>query len=173
MNIKDMKQLRDRMTNGDKAKGGFAVDAEAIRALAELLNETGLTEIELEQGSQRVRVSRQAALSLASFPSAGSPAPVMSEPVTSARPASEQAPRRASGTTITSPMVGTVYMSPEPGKPAFVKIGDQVKEGDTLLIVEAMKTMNPISAPRAGTIAEICIADTEPVEFGQALIVLS
>jgi acetyl-CoA carboxylase biotin carboxyl carrier protein len=74
---------------------------------------------------------------------------------------------------VVSPMVGTVYVSPEPGKPAFVKVGDKVKEGDTLLIVEAMKTMNPILAPRGGTVSEICIHDAQPVEFGQALLVLN
>ena len=74
---------------------------------------------------------------------------------------------------ITAPMVGTVYVSPEPGKPPFVKVGDQVKEGDTLLIVEAMKTMNPITAPRSGKIHEICVSDADPVEFGQTLLIIA
>ncbi|HEX3672700.1 MAG TPA: acetyl-CoA carboxylase biotin carboxyl carrier protein subunit, partial [Rhizomicrobium sp.] len=90
--------------------------------------------------------------------------------------AGEGAPAKREGPhpgAVTSPMVGTVYVAPEPGKPPFVKVGDTVKEGDTLLIVEAMKTMNPILAPRAGKITEICIRDAQPVEFGQSLMILS
>ncbi|HEY1614818.1 MAG TPA: acetyl-CoA carboxylase biotin carboxyl carrier protein [Rhizomicrobium sp.] len=171
MNSKDDKTLQEDNADDDRGTGRIAVDSDAIRELAALLNETGLTEIELKHGEQRLRVARHAAPP--ALYSSGPPVPVMSEPVGGARPAADQAPKRATGTTITSPMVGTVYVAPEPGKPPFVKVGDQVKEGDTLLIVEAMKTMNPISAPRAGTVAEICIGDTEPVEFGQTLIVLS
>ncbi len=171
--MKDVK-LQDRVGNGAKAKAGMAVDSDAIRELAALIDETGLSEIEIEQNGQRLRVTRQAAMVAAAAASfASAPGPVMSEPVASGTPSGAPAPRRETGTTITSPMVGTVYVAPEPGKPAFVKVGDQVKEGDTLLIVEAMKTMNPIAAPRAGTISEVCVSDSQPVEFGQALIVLS
>jgi acetyl-CoA carboxylase biotin carboxyl carrier protein len=164
MNIKDVKQVGVRFGGAPK-KAHQAIDATAIRDLAQLLTETGLTEIEVEQGGQRVRVARQ-------------PAQVVSHavaaPASSAPSAEPAAPKREghSAGTVTSPMVGTVYASPEPGKPAFVKVGDTVKEGDTLLIVEAMKTMNPILAPRAGTISEICVHDAQPVEFGQALLVL-
>jgi acetyl-CoA carboxylase biotin carboxyl carrier protein len=133
-----------------------------------LITETGLTEIEIEAGGQRVRVARQV------FQAAGSSSylPVLSEPV---RSEASPPPKReaVSGTPVTSPMVGTVYVASEPGKPPFVKVGDSVKEGDTLLIVEAMKTMNPIVAPKAGTVRDICITDTQPVEFGQTLLILS
>jgi acetyl-CoA carboxylase biotin carboxyl carrier protein len=169
MNMKDVKQLGARIANGSKTKSQLAVDTGAIRELAELLAETGLTEIEIEQGGQRLRVSRHAAPGV-SYVESRAPAPVAAPVATDA-----PAPKRdghAAGT-ITSPMVGTVYLSPEPGKPVFVNVGDTVKEGDTLLIVEAMKTMNPILAPRGGTIREICIQDSQPVEFGQALIVIS
>jgi acetyl-CoA carboxylase biotin carboxyl carrier protein len=144
------------------------IDAKAIRELALLLTETGLTEIEIEQGGQRVRVARGGM-------------PVMTHAVAApgaatALPAAETAAAKKDGHlagAVTSPMVGTVYLSPEPGKPPFVKVGDKVKEGDTLLIVEAMKTMNPILAPRGGTINEISIQDGQPVEFGQVLLILN
>src|ERR1051326_6565282 len=169
MSIKDVKQLGARLTNGAKTKPG--IDAASIRELAELLTETGLTEIEVEQGGMRLRVVRQVAPLMSH-----SPAPV-TPPVSAAapRPADPAAPKRegpAPGS-VPSPMAGTVYLSPQPGAAPFVKVGDTVKEGDTLLIVEAMKTMNPILAPRAGTITEICIADAEPVEFGQTLLILA
>ncbi len=135
------------------------IDADAIRELAGLLTETSLTEIEIERNGVRLRVARHAAHVHA--------APVAAAPAEA--PKREGAPNGA----IPSPMVGTVYVAPEPGAEPFVKVGDIVKEGDTLLIVEAMKTMNPILAPRGGTVAEICVHDSEPVEFGQALIVLN
>lgn len=166
----DVKQIGARIGGAPK-KGPAAFDAGAIRELAELLTETGLTEIEIEQAGQRLRVVRQPA-------PVHSVAPVVaSAPAAASSPGSAEAgPAKRDGQapgTVTSPMVGTVYVAPEPGKPAFVKVGDKVKEGDTLLIVEAMKTMNPILAPRAGTVSEICIRDAEPVEFGQALIVVT
>lgn len=170
MSIKDeVKQAF--MGNGAKAKAG--IDAGAIRELAELLTETGLTEIEFEQGGMRLRVSRQAAPVMAHAPAAAAP-------VTVAAPAGSgaaQAPiARREGPhpgAVPSPMVGTVYTSPQPGAAPFVKVGDTVKQGDTLLIVEAMKTMNPIAAPRAGSITEICVQDAQPVEFGQTLLIIS
>jgi acetyl-CoA carboxylase biotin carboxyl carrier protein len=142
------------------------IDAEAIRELAHLLTETGLTEIEIEQAGQRVRVARMGA------PTAmhAVTAPVAATAIPAADTGKKDGP--AAGA-VTSPMVGTVYVSPEPGKPPFVKVGDKVKEGDTLLIVEAMKTMNPILAPRGGTITEICIHDAQPIEFGQSLVILN
>jgi acetyl-CoA carboxylase biotin carboxyl carrier protein len=148
------------------SKNQGPIDAAAIRELAHLLTETGLTEIEIEQAGQRVRVARMGApmaMHAVAAPAAAA-----------ALPAADTAKKdgHAAGT-VTSPMVGTVYISPEPGKPPFVKVGDRVKEGDTLLIVEAMKTMNPILAPRGGTISEICIQDSQPVEFGQSLVILN
>ena len=165
MSIKDVKQIGVRI--GPK-KNHNPIDAAAIRELAQLLTETGLTEIEIEQAGQRVRVSRQISHGLPSMVAA----PGMTASAPAAEPAAPAAKRDAAGT-VASPMVGTVYVAPEPGKPPFVKVGDKVKEGDTLLIVEAMKTMNPILAPRGGTIQEICIQDAQPVEFGQPLLVLT
>lgn len=141
------------------------IDAEAIRALSDLLSETGLTEIEVEHNGARIRVARAGAVAaLATAPvvavpsqAAAAPAPVSSGPQPGA---------------VTSPMVGTVYAASEPGKPPFVKVGQQVKEGETLFIVEAMKTMNPIPAPRSGTVKEICVENGTPVEFGQTLLIL-
>jgi acetyl-CoA carboxylase biotin carboxyl carrier protein len=171
MSIKDeVKQLGALLTNGTKPKPG--IDAAAIRELAELLTETGLTEIEVEQGGMRLRVARQASPVGSHVPVAAAPSSQVAAPA----PVAEAPGPKPEGLhlgAVTSPMVGTVYMSPQPGAAPFVKVGDQVKEGDTLLIVEAMKTMNPIVAPRAGSIAEICIHDTQPVEFGQTLLILS
>ena len=152
------------------AKPAGSFDASAIRELAELLTETSLTEIEVEQAGLRIRVCRQATTVYAPAPAA---APSHAAPAPHAGEA--PAPKREGhpAGTVTSPMVGTVYVAPTPGATAFVKVGDTVKEGDTLLIVEAMKTMNPILAPKGGTVKEICVADAEPVEFGQALIVLA
>ena len=169
MSLKDdVKQLGALLTNGTKPK---AIDASAIRELADLLTETGLSEIEIEQDGMRLRVARQAsAVAYAPLPQA-QPAALSSAPVSTEGPA----PKREGPNpgAVTSPMVGTVYVSPQPGAAAFVKVGDTVKEGDTLLIVEAMKTMNPISATRAGTVSEICVSDAQPVEFGQTLLILS
>ncbi len=166
MSIKDVKQIGMRIANGSK-KAQALIDATAIRALADLLTETGLTEIEIEQGGQRLRVARQPAALVSHTMAPSAPTPSIAT-----EPAGARRDNHGPGT-VTSPMVGTVYVAPEPGKPPFVKVGDKVNEGDTLLIVEAMKTMNPIVAPRAGTVSEMCIHDAQPVEFGQALLVLS
>ena len=143
------------------------IDAEAIRALSDLLAETGLTEIEIEQNGARIRVARAGVMAAiaATAPVVSAPAPAASTPA--AAPSS--GPQAGA---VSSPMVGTVYTAPEPGKPPFVKVGQQVKEGDTLFIVEAMKTMNPIPAPRSGTIKEISVENGSPVEFGQTLLIL-
>ncbi|MBN9590583.1 MAG: acetyl-CoA carboxylase, biotin carboxyl carrier protein [Alphaproteobacteria bacterium 64-11] len=146
-------------------KGKPSVDADAIRALSELLNETGLTEIEIEREGARIRVSRAA---VAAASAAVTPVPVAAAPVVATPAAAGPQPG-----TVPSPMVGTVYLAPEPGKPAFIAVGKAVKEGDTLFIVEAMKTMNAITAPRGGTVKEICVTDASPVEFGQALCVIA
>jgi acetyl-CoA carboxylase biotin carboxyl carrier protein len=147
------------------AKSG--IDADAVRELSALLKETGLTEIEIEHNGARIRVSRAAAA-----PAAGAAAlPVAALPAAPAATTAAAAPGPAAGA-ITSPMVGTVFVASEPGKPPFVTVGQEVKEGDTLFIVEAMKTMNAIPAPRAGTVKEICVENGQPVEFGQTLLVL-
>ena len=141
------------------------IDAKAIRTLSDLLTETGLTEIEIEHNGARIRVARAGAIAaIASQPVMAAPAPVVAAPaIVSSGPHPGA---------VTSPMVGTVYASSEPGRPPFVKVGQQVKEGETLFIVEAMKTMNPIPAPRSGTVKEICVENGSPVEFGQTLLIL-
>jgi len=166
MNMKDMKSIGQRLTSGPKGKSGDGlVDSAAIRELAELLKETGLTEIEIEHNGARLRVSRQSAVAAAP---AIAPAPAPAAPTAeTAKPK----PTNAGG--VTSPMVGTVYVAPEPGAQPFLKVGQTVKEGDTLFIVEAMKTMNPILATRGGTVTEICVDDAQPVEFGQILAYIS
>jgi acetyl-CoA carboxylase biotin carboxyl carrier protein len=139
------------------------IDAEAIRALSDLLAETGLTEIEVEQNGARIRVVRAGAVTaIAAAPVSAAPAPA---------PLAAPAAGPQAGA-VTSPMVGTVYTASEPGKPPLVKVGQQIKEGETLFIVEAMKTMNPIPAPRSGTVKEICVENGTPVEFGQTLLIL-
>jgi acetyl-CoA carboxylase biotin carboxyl carrier protein len=144
----------------DKSKP--AIDADAIRTLSELLNETGLTEIEIETNRGRIRVSRAGATAMAAAPMAAPAA---------AAPAAPAAAGPHPGAVL-SPMVGTVYVAPAPGKPPFITVGQTVKEGDTLFIVEAMKTMNPIAAPRGGTVLEISVTDGQPVEFGQTLLII-
>jgi acetyl-CoA carboxylase biotin carboxyl carrier protein len=143
------------------------IDAEAIRALSDLLAETGLTEIEVEQNGARIRVARAGAMAaIAAQPVAVAAVPLASPAAPSSPPSGPHAGA------VTSPRVGTVYAASEPGKPPFVKVGQEVKEGDTLFIVEAMKTMNPIPAPRSGTVKEICVENGTPVEFGQTLLIL-
>jgi acetyl-CoA carboxylase biotin carboxyl carrier protein len=140
-----------------------------VRELAEILNETGLSEIEVERDGQRVRVARAPAPAVVQT-IASAPAPVSAPSPTPAPLAEPEAGR--TGETVTSPMVGTVYLQPQPGTPAYVKVGDSVAAGQTLLLIEAMKTMNPISAPRAGTVLELLVVDAQPVEFGEPLVVI-
>jgi len=169
MNMKS-KMIGGRFGNGDKPRGG--IDASAIRELAELLDETGLTEIEIEQAGSRLRVSRQGTHAIG-HAVAAAPISAPTSPAAHAEAPAATAAKGPPAGAVPSPMVGTVYVSPEPGKSPFVKVGDTVKEGDTLFIVEAMKTMNPIAAPRAGKITEICVHDAQPVEFGQTLLVIA
>jgi acetyl-CoA carboxylase biotin carboxyl carrier protein len=157
MSVKD--DMKSRLS-GNKP----GIDAEAIRALSDLLAETGLTEIEVEQNGARIRVARGGIVTAAAAPTSAAPVPA-------AAPAAAAASGPHPGA-VTSPMVGTVYSAAEPGKPPFVTVGQQIKEGDTLFIVEAMKTMNPIPAPRGGTVKEICVENGSPVEFGQTLLIL-
>jgi len=141
---------------------------ETIRALARLIDETGVTEIEVEHGGMRVRVARQAMVAAVAPAVQTFDTPrVVSTPDA----ASKADPSRHPGV-VTSPMVGTAYRSPEPGAKPFIDIGSKVNVGDTLLIIEAMKTMNQIPAPRSGTVTQILFEDTQPVEFGEPLIIV-
>jgi len=146
------------------------IDKETIRDLADILNETDLTDIEVEHGDLRIRVSRkvtvQAAATVvpAAAPVAAAPAPVAA--------AAEPTKADLSKNAVPSPMVGTAYLAPAPGARNFIEVGAQVKEGQTLLIIEAMKTMNQIPAPRAGTVKAILVEDAQPVEFGEPLVVI-
>ena len=148
------------------------VDAGLVRQLAELLDETRLTEIEVQDGDRRIRVVRNIAVPAAAAPVAVAAAPAAAAPApAAAAPAAPVAPADHPGT-IKSPMVGTVYMSSAPGAKAFIGVGDTVAAGDTLLIVEAMKVMNPILSPRAGKVTAILVENNQPVEFDQPLAVV-
>lgn len=140
-----------------------------IRKLAEILNETGLTEIELDHKGARVRVSKAASAPapMAHYTAAAAPAPAAfaAAPVAAA-------PAEVAGTPLKSPMVGTAYLSPTPGLPPFATLGSNVKEGQTLLIIEAMKTMNQIAAPKSGKLVQVNIENAQPVEFGEVLMVI-
>ena len=144
------------------------LDARLVRTLADILTETGLSEIEVERDGLKVRVARQ--MSVTATVAAPAHAPVASAAVEA--PAAPAAPVRAAGDAVNSPMVGTVYLQPQPGSPSFVKVGDTVTAGQTLMIIEAMKTMNPIPAPRAGKVVEILVSDAQPVEFGEPLVII-
>jgi acetyl-CoA carboxylase biotin carboxyl carrier protein len=144
-----------------------SVDHDLIRELARLLDETGLTEIELERDGQRVRVARQAQVVAA----AAAPPTPMEAAVPSLADSGAIDPAKHPGA-VTSPMVGTAYVAPEPGARPFIEVGSRVRAGDTLCIIEAMKTMNQIPSPRAGTVIQILIEDGQPVEFGEPLMII-
>jgi acetyl-CoA carboxylase biotin carboxyl carrier protein len=146
----------------------FEMDTEFIRKLAKLLDETNLGEIEMAEGDRRIRVARPAVAAPAAVPIPA--VPVGAAVHGSAAPAANDISKHPGA--VKSPMVGTVYLSPEPGKPVFVSVGDKVTAGQTLLIIEAMKTFNPIKAPKAGTLAQVLIDNAQPVEFGQALMIV-
>ncbi len=176
---------------GAGKKSGMNIDTDLVRELAELLNETGLTEIEVEDDDRKIKVARNftgggaggnlSPAQIAAFgnivgqaPAVGAPpaapAPVSATPAPA--PAAEPAPADDHANALKSPMVGTVYLAPEPGAANFVKPGDSVKEGDTLVIVEAMKVMNPITAEKSGTVRSILVENAQPVEFDQPLVVI-
>lgn len=159
-------------TKGSSRSGGMNIDSGLVRELAELLAETGLTEIEVEDGDRKIKVARQAApvQAYAAAPMAAVPAP-QAAAAPAAAPEAPAAPAHADA--LKSPMVGTAYLSPEPGAAQFVSVGQQVKVGDTLLIIEAMKVMNPITADKAGTIKAILVENAQPVEFDQPLVVIA
>lgn len=139
----------------------FDVDSDLVRKLASLINETGLTELEYSEGEKRIRLQRGGVVMAAQ--------PQMVAPAAGAAPAAAPA---APIDAVTSPMVGTAYMAGAPGAKPFAPVGQKVKAGDTILIIEAMKVMNPIKAPKGGTVTQVLVADAQPVEFGQPLVVI-
>ncbi|MBJ7486130.1 acetyl-CoA carboxylase biotin carboxyl carrier protein [Brevundimonas sp.] len=165
------------MADAKPLKNDPEIDAALVRQLADILNDTSLTEIEVERGELRIRVAREITaapvMQYAAAPAQAAPAPA---PVAAAAPASMPSDPATivakSGEPVKSPMVGTVYLQASPEAPAFIKPGDTVKKGQTLLIIEAMKTMNPIQAPRDGVVADILVGDAQPVEYGEALVLL-
>lgn len=174
---------------GAGSKSGMNVDTALVRELAELLSETGLTEIEVEDDGRKIRVARDlsgggagAGLTPAQIAAFGSmmgggaqpsAAPGAGAPGGSPASAGGGAPDAETANAVRSPMVGTAYLAPEPSAANFIKVGDTVAEGDTLLIVEAMKVMNPITAPRSGTVSAILVGNAQPVEFDQPLVTIS
>lgn len=144
----------------------FDIDADLVRKLADLLAETGLAEIEYEVEGRRVRVARPQAGTVAVAAPAAAPA------APAAQPAAAPADPATHPGAVTSPMVGTVYLSPSPEDPPFARVGDTVRAGQTLLLVEAMKTFNEVKAPRAGTVTQIAVATGQPVEYGELLAIV-
>lgn len=152
------------------AKDKDGIDRGLVRDLAQLLNEHGLTEIEIEREGMKVRIARQAAVTApaamaAALPLRPAPSPAASEPAAANDFSNHPG-------CVRSPMVGTAYRSPEPGAPAFADVGARVTQGQTLLIIEAMKTMNHIPAPRGGTVTQVLFENGQPVEFGEPLVVI-
>jgi acetyl-CoA carboxylase biotin carboxyl carrier protein len=147
------------------------IDQDVIRQLAKLLSETDLTEIEIEQDDLRIRVVRAPAPVAASGPMAVPPPVVVQAPREAGAPAAGEPPANHPGI-VPSPMVGTAYRAPDPSARPFVEVGDEVRHGQTLLIVEAMKTMNQIPSPRAGTVKQILVEDGQPVEYGEPLMIV-
>ncbi len=158
------------------SKSKATIDQDFIRQLALLLNETDLTEIEVEQDDTRVRIARTPATvtHTAHVPGPVAAAPAAAAAPAQATPAPADAPsEKIEGEAVRSPMVGTAYLSAEPGAPAYIKVGDTVREGQTLLIVEAMKTMNQIPATASGVVQEILVTDKQPVEYGEPLVIIA
>ena len=158
---------------GDKPAATMAIDSALVRELAELLADTGLSEIEVEDGDRKIRVARTLTAApvaqMIAAPAAAVAAPAAAAPA----PVADAAPAAADlAGAVKSPMVGTCYLTPEPGAPAFIAVGQAVKAGDTLLIVEAMKVMNPITAPATGTIKAILVENAQTVEYDQPLVVI-
>ncbi|WP_430430074.1 acetyl-CoA carboxylase biotin carboxyl carrier protein [Oceanicaulis sp.] len=155
------------------------VDSKLVRELADILNDTDLTEIEVEKGEMRIRVARELTAAPAVYAAQPAAAPMAAAPAP-APAAAPEAPAAVSAAdakshpgAVTSPMVGTVYLRPSPEADQFKKAGDSVKEGDTILLVEAMKTFNPITASKSGTLTELLVDDAQPVEYGEALFIIS
>jgi len=167
-----MAQPKEPTGSGDK--GGMRIDPKLVRELAQLLTDNELTEIEVADGERRIRVKREAPAIIGTAPALPAAGPALSVPPTHAKESigTEPAAEEVTGTTVKSPMVGTAFLSPEPGANAFIEVGKPVKAGDTLLIVEAMKVMNPITAPEGGIVKKVMISDGQPVEFDQPLVII-
>ena len=163
-----MAEAKDSAGSGDDA--AMRIDPSLVRELAELLTANELTEIEVADGARQIRVQRLPGYNFVASDAPSAPA----APAAAAAPATPAAPAAAdiAGETVKSPMVGTAFLSPEPGAKPFVEVGEAVKAGDTLLIVEAMKVMNPITAPAGGIVKKILVGDGQPVEFDQPLVVV-
>jgi len=158
-----------------ESNGAMRIDPDLVRELAQLLSDNELTEIEVADGDRRIKVTREPApvIAQAAAPLAAAVPPALPAAAPAAPQAAEAAvPEEVSGTTVKSPMVGTAYLSPEPGAKQFVAVGEAVKAGDTLLIVEAMKVMNPITAPSGGVLKKLMVSDGQPVEFDQPLAII-
>ena len=174
-----MSHSKDTADMPEKPKASAdPIDTKLVRRLADILKDTGLTQIEVERGDLKIRVAREltaAPMAQTVYAQApqmvAAPAPAPAAPVAAPAPvAATPAPR--AGDLVKSPMVGTVYLQPSPGADSFVKVGDMVNQGQTLMIIEAMKTMNPVPAPRSGKVVELLVGDSQPVEFGEPLLVL-
>ena len=156
---------------GSGEKSAMRIDPKLVRELAELLTDNQLTEIEVADGERRIRVKREAPAIIGAAPTL---APALSAPAMHGKEdiGADSVAEEVTGTTVKSPMVGTAFLSPEPGANPFIEVGKPVKAGDTLLIVEAMKVMNPITAPEGGMVKKVLISDGQPVEFDQPLVII-
>ena len=160
-----------KATTGNGGERAMRIDPELVRELAALLTEAELTEIEVQDGDRRIKVTREPA-PVIGMAAAAAPTPAVAAPPPAPAVAPVEAAEEVTGTTVKSPMVGTAYLSSEPGAKPFAEVGDAVKSGDTLLIVEAMKVMNPITAPSGGVVKKLMVSDGQPVEFDQPLVVI-
>jgi acetyl-CoA carboxylase biotin carboxyl carrier protein len=169
-----MAQPKDPSGSGDGS--AMRIDPALVRELAQLLSDNSLTEIEVEDGERRIRVSREPAPVISAATAVAAPvaaAPALTAPPMAAKEdVGQPAQEEVSGETVKSPMVGTAYLSPEPGAKQFIEVGQSVAAGDTLCIVEAMKVMNPITAPNGGVVKKVMISDGQPVEFDQPLVII-
>lgn len=159
-------------TPAPKPSKDDGIDAGLVRSLADILRETGLTEIEVERDDLRIRVARELTVAAAPVTYAAAPAAPAQAPAPLSMPSDPATIVAKAGEQVKPPMVGTAYLKPSPEAGNFVQPGDKVKKGQTLLIVEAMKTMNPIQAPRDGVVVEVLVGDAQPVEFGEPLVLL-
>ncbi len=161
---------KDPAGSGDK--GAMRIDPKLVRELAELLTTNALTEIEVQDGDRRIKVAREVATVFAAAPAAAAAPALTAPPMHAKESIGEKSSEETAGNSVKSPMVGTAFLSAQPGGKQFVEVGDSVKAGDTLLIVEAMKVMNPITAPEGGVVKKLLVSDGQPVEFDQPLAII-